>query len=65
MAAFNCRRPTATGRAIRRLAAWTIVVGVIVGAGTAAFSLVERHARSELAGLVDATAAAAPTETQR
>ena len=65
MATVICRRPPAAGRAIRRLAAWAIVVGVIVGAGTAAFSLVERHARAELAGLVGATAAAAPTEARR
>lgn len=47
------RAATRAGQTIRRVAAWLIVVCAILGAGTVAFALVERHARVELARLAD------------
>jgi len=59
------RNPPAAGRAIRRLAAWAIVVATILGAGTGAFAVVERHARAGLAGLVRGSPAAGSTTGER
>lgn len=65
MATVISRRPMAAGGAIRRLAAWALVVATIIGAGTGAFAVVDRHARAGLAGLVHGSpAAGSPAEGQ-